>query len=309
MPFILSAIPPRGVVALNIMRDQLDRFGEIDATAKLVERVTATATSWAVLNANDPRIAAMADQMKARPLWFGDAEKLLPSFITDDQHHHQDDANYFIAQKPDVLLDDIKPGSLTISTKDGSHTHAVALDGAHNAINIAAALAVLEAVIPNALFDKTKWALERMQPAFGRGERIKLNSGSTIRLQLVKNPAGFTHALHVLTEQKYDVIGIVINDDYADGRDVSWLWDVDFVILGRLAISVVCGGSRAYDMAVRLKYDDVIVQAANLDIDKFLAQVVEQTNQQSIIFCTYTAMLKLRKQLKRYSSDIKRSIA
>jgi UDP-N-acetylmuramyl tripeptide synthase len=125
-------------------------------------------------------------------------------------------------------------------------------------------------------------------------------NGSEVELVLVKNPAGFRLALASFDPADTSVM-IAINDLYADGRDMSWLWDVDFSSLAADGIHTVTG-IRAYDMALRLKYDNVAVGTVDPELksalDTFLAS---QTTGKRRIFCTYTAMLKLRRLLRKYT--------
>ena len=126
-------------------------------------------------------------------------------------------------------------------------------------------------------------------------------------MQLIKNPAGFTHALRLVDVKKYAVAGIVINDEYADGRDVSWLWDVNFGNLRAKVDTVVTGGTRAADMALRLKYDEVAVSQIIAELPQFvvaLNKVGKSSGGRVILFCTYTAMLELRELYKRYSNEV-----
>jgi len=243
---LVKRIQPRGVVALNVGRDQMDRFGEIDKTAKLIGKVVAQASDWVVLNANDPRISALAKEAPAaRKVWFGHAEALLPFFLGDDQHHAGANLKYFSAAKADVLLKDMKKDELALQVQGVDYHLQTKLDGTHNALNIAAALATLIAEEPNVTLNGVVPAVAAIEPAFGRGERITLKDDRELRLQLIKNPASFTHALRLLDEHKFGAVGVVINDDYPDGRDVSWLWDVDFSPLQNPAAAIFCGGTRA----------------------------------------------------------------
>ena len=112
-----------------------------------------------------------------------------------------------------------------------------------------------------------------MSPAFGRGQTFDVD-GRRVVLQLVKNPAGFRQTLRTLDAGAPDAVVIAINDDYADGRDVSWLWDVDFTALARLPSRRSTAGTRAADMAVRLRYDDVEVDEIEPDLEKAVRAAV-----------------------------------
>jgi len=294
---------PVGVVALNVMRDQMDRFGEIDSTAKLIGRLAEQAKSWVVLNANDKRIAALARQQpKDSVTWFGHSKDLEALFVDDDQLYAAKPV-FYEAAKPDVELQKIGSEYLVLALEGKRYKVPTLLDGTHNAINAVAAVATFLAAVPAKPVSTALKRLQTVQPAFGRGEAVHLKNGNELRLQLVKNPAGFRHALRMLGKQQFEAAGIVINDDFADGRDVSWLWDVDFRALGGQVSRVLCGGTRAAEMAVRLKYDEVKADAVIADLDTFLLEMMSAGGR-SIVFCTYTAMLAIRKRLKRQDKSL-----
>lgn len=296
-------VAPTGLVALNVMRDQLDRFGEIDTTARLLETVANHTTDWLVLNANDPRIATIT-QPDREIAWFGHAASLAPIFAPDDQHHAKNKVRHYQADDPDVLLEQYRSGHITLKINKHVFKQSINLDGSHNAINIAAAVACVRCVLADIDDQSIVDSLSGITAAFGRGEAVQLDSGQVVRLQLVKNPSGFTHSLRIAQEQHFDAIGIIINDDYADGRDVSWLWDVDFSTLS-LHPNIKCGGTRGYDMALRLKYDGVPIKETVLDIESLLKSLMSGPKTQDIvIFCTYTSMIALRRVLKRYSTTL-----
>jgi UDP-N-acetylmuramyl tripeptide synthase len=138
-------------------------------------------------------------------------------------------------------------------------------------------------------------SLRKVEPAFGRGEKLLINQ-TPIELILVKNPAGFRLSLKSQYSAAADVL-IAVNDHYADGRDMSWLWDVDFRALESVG---VVSGIRAYDMALRLNYDDVKIGLVEPDFKKAVKQFLSQNPRRpKQIFCTYTAMLAIRKTLSK----------
>ena len=140
-------------------------------------------------------------------------------------------------------------------------------------------------------------AASEVTPAFGRGEVIDVN-GSPVELLLVKNPMGFRLSLASFAPEGCDTM-IAINDEYADGRDMSWLWDVDFSSLRGTGVSMV-SGVRAWDMALRLEYDQVPVNSVNTELEKAVSTFVNANPGTSKhIYCTYTAMLKTRAALGR----------
>ena len=202
----------------------------------------------------------------------------------------------------------------------------VRLEGVYNLYNAAAALAVVRAVVADAqamflpfeqnvtdellrqvgisqrMIDFAHSTTQAMidaaaevTPAFGRGEVIDVN-GSPVELLLVKNPMGFRLSLASFTPEGCDTM-IAINDEYADGRDMSWLWDVDFSSLRDTGVAMV-SGVRAWDMALRLEYDQVPVNSVNTELEEAVSTFVNANpGAPKHIYCTYTAMLKTRAAL------------
>ena len=142
-------------------------------------------------------------------------------------------------------------------------------------------------------------ALRTVAPPFGRGAVVDVD-GTPLELVLVKNPAGFTVALGTYGSSPVATM-VAINDDYADGRDVSWLYDVSFESLRDKGVAVT-SGVRGWDMALRLQYDDVPVASTEVDLGRALdAFLADHAGEPKRIFCTYTAMLALRRMLgERY---------
>ena len=138
-------------------------------------------------------------------------------------------------------------------------------------------------------------SLSEIKPAFGRGEKITQNDRN-IELILVKNPSGFRLALLSFNDHSSTTM-IAVNDNYADGRDMSWLWDVDFSALKNISM---VSGNRAFDMALRLEYDDKTPDHIILDLDQALDKLLSDNPTGPIrIFTTYTAMLHIRKYLSK----------
>lgn len=304
---LAKRIKPRGVIALNVMRDQMDRFGEIDTTSKLLQQLVASATEWVVLNGNDDRISCLKPAGGVKKYWYAHSPALQADFLADDQLYDAEKAVYHCAAKPYAELQAYGDGTVTLKLGDETRRYDYELGGSHNAINVVAALTALHATLPGEDRAKTAKAIARLEPAFGRGEVFALADGTQVTLQLIKNPAGFTHALRMVDVKKYAVAGIVINDEYADGRDVSWLWDVSFDILRAKADTIVTGGTRAADMALRLKYDQVTTNEIVAELPQFvvaLNKAGKSSGGRVILFCTYTAMLELRELYKRYSSEV-----
>ncbi|HEY7010947.1 MAG TPA: DUF1727 domain-containing protein, partial [Jatrophihabitantaceae bacterium] len=175
---------------------------------------------------------------------------------------------------------------------------ALRAEGPHNAQNATGAAALALTFGLNA--DAVAAGLAAVSPAFGRGQRFTVD-GRSVVLQLVKNPAGFRQTLHTLDNIPADAILIVINDDYADGRDVSWLWDVDFVGLADMPARLSTSGTRAADMALRLRYDEVDTVEVEADPEKALRAAIAAVPVEAtvVVFSTYTAMWALHAILLR----------
>ncbi|MBL8122233.1 DUF1727 domain-containing protein [Candidatus Saccharibacteria bacterium] len=288
-------VSPKGVVVLNIMRDQMDRFGEIDTTKRMLQKLVDAASSWVVLNANDERVGSLKVSTGVFRAWFGHDSGLQKLFLTDDQLYHGESVAFFEAHTPDVLLSRFTEKNITFHSNGSLQHYSYALQGSHNALNAAAAFTVLRQVIPDYDPEKAATAFAAVRPAFGRGEVVLLPNGQEVTLQLIKNPGGFTQALRMLELKPYDTVGIAINDDYPDGRDVSWLWDVSF---SAIKTPVLCGGDRAADMANRLKYDEVGTAGVCSDLVAFVSEFNQLTNKNggaAILYCTYTAMRRIRR--------------
>lgn len=297
----VEIVPPRYSLLLNVMRDQLDRFGEIDATARMLERIAAATTDTVVVNREDSRIRAIAPRLTTDVTvkYFGLADQLLSQFPNDDELHGGGKQKT-APKRPaaEVILKDFneKGAAFTIAKKDA--VTPLKLKGVYNIYNSAAALALVRAIAPNASINSLLGALSTVTPAFGRGETITVD-GQPLELVLVKNPAGFRLGLESYSHEGYATM-VAINDNYADGRDMSWLWDVDFTQLKDRPIAV--SGIRAYDMALRLQYDEVGMENVETDLAKALAHFIKQHQAMpKRIYCTYTAMLALRKELSKIS--------
>jgi UDP-N-acetylmuramyl tripeptide synthase len=295
----VEVVPPRYSLLLNVMRDQLDRFGEIDATARMLEKIALATTDTVVINREDKRVRSIAPRLpkSLTVRYFGLIDRLLSQFPNDDEMHG-DTPKAKREKQPDadVVLKDFneKGAAFTIAGKD--FVTPLKLKGVYNIYNSAAALALVRAIAPKASASSLLGALSTVTPAFGRGETLSVG-GYPLELVLVKNPAGFRLGLESYSPEGYATM-IAINDNYADGRDMSWLWDVDFTKLVDHPVYVT--GIRAYDMALRLQYDEVSMEKVETDLTKALVDFIElHSDSAKRIYCTYTAMLALRKELAK----------
>lgn len=304
----VKQVKPRYALLLNVMRDQLDRFGEIDTTRRMLSQVAKATTGTVVLNREDPRIASLADDVAADATieWFGLSDALRPMFPSDDDmrdvlRQTEDvelDSEQLSVARPqaDVVLTAVKANSVDLDVHGEQHTATIDLYGVYNQYNAAAALALsLQVLGETADVASLVDELSRVTPAFGRGETVTVE-GKPLQLLLVKNPAGFRLSLASASADDYATM-VAINDAYADGRDVSWLWDVDFDSLRAGGVDIV-SGVRAWDMALRLDYDLVEVGSVEPDLETALKKFIAGAGDRPMrIFCTYTAMLSLRKIL------------
>lgn len=295
----VRTVPPRYALLLNVMRDQLDRFGEIDHTAKLLTRIAKTTTGAVVLNREDARIAQLAHELPQGTVaeYFGLSAELQHTFTHDDTVAQSTD------KKPTALvtLDAFADDTATFTIQGNTHTTPIALKGIYNIYNAAAALSLVTAIMHDKLNLPAALAtLATIEPAFGRGETVIVN-GQPVDLVLVKNPGGFRLALQSFSPTGVATM-IAINDNYADGRDMSWLWDVDFTSLTAEGVAIT-SGVRAYDMALRLGYDDITARQILPDLKEALAHLLANyADQPKRIYCSYTAMLTVRKLLAEHAT-------
>jgi UDP-N-acetylmuramyl tripeptide synthase len=301
LKFAAEARPTHSLL-LNVARDQLDRFAEIDHTAKLLAQLAEQTTQGVVLNLNDSFVSRIAGRVPdgVRVTYFG----VDPSIADRLPELQEADVRFddgFAPPEPTAADGLLKPhDERSFEVRFGPSTGVGPLvlkqRGLAAMINATAATATAKTLLGNDFRDVAAVAaLERVEPPFGRGEVIDAG-GQPLELVLVKNPAGFTVALSTYGSTPVTTM-VAINDNYADGRDVSWLYDVSFESLVGRGVALT-SGVRAYDMALRLQYDDVAVAEVepNLDraLERFLAAYKDEPKR---IFCTYTAMMALRRNL------------
>lgn len=316
----VNQIKPQYSLLLNVMRDQLDRFGEIDTTAKLLSNVAHATKRVVVLNREDPRISALSKDVlpSCKVKYFGLDESLRSMFPTDDDLHSDlgGDFNGDSRNLPhaDVVLAKVADNKADFLIDGHRKTTSVKLRGVYNVFNAAAASTIVRAILADAAKkdatlakfddDALMEAISRVTPAFGRGEVIEVN-GAPVELVLVKNPIGFRLALASDKPANHDTM-IAICDEYADGRDMSWLWDVDFTCFSGTGVTCV-SGTRAWDMALRLQYDKVASRNVNTDLEEDVKAFVNgdfssDAKNAKRIYCTYTAMLRVRSTLGQIAS-------
>lgn len=334
VPRVMPVLAPRVVVFTNLFRDQLDRYGEIDYIAGLW-RSAGTAVPWDlvyVANADDPLVFDAVRDLPGRLVTFGveDERHALPAMehTAEARYCYRCGTPYEYAvtyfghmgtyrcptcgvhrPTPDLIARDLAlagpDGSeMTIEATGGGAVRVrTVLPGLFNVYNVLAATAA--ALQLGASLRRAGDALASFAPAFGRAERVRVGEHE-VQMLLVKNPAGFNEVLRtVLAAGPLPVVLIAINDQIADGRDVSWLWDVDVEMLADRVGRVIVTGLRAEDMAVRLRYAGVPQDAIEVEhaYDRALRRAFDHSTAGRVfVLPTYTAMLALRGVLERWGA-------
>lgn len=276
---VLPHLRSNYVLLLNLFRDQLDRCGEIDRIqTSIAGALTASPDTVLVYNADDPLCARIADEVPNRTVAFGLSESmgLAQNTVTDAQmcqkcdgmvryHYRQYGqlGDYFCDQcdfaRPtlDFAGRDIAIGpsgvTMEVCGPAGCESVHTPQPTPYAAYNLVASYALCREVgIPTADFQR---AQDAFNPRNGRLQRYRLG-GRDVLLNLAKNPTGFNQNLKIVeADRGPKMVAFFINDQVADGRDISWIWDIDFEELaGQPDTVVFAGGSRAHDLAVRLKY-------------------------------------------------------
>jgi UDP-N-acetylmuramyl tripeptide synthase len=288
LPRALQAVTPRLIVFNNLFRDQLDRYGEVDSIASRWHKVIATLPTETilVLNADDPSIASLGEGFAGKKVYYGiddPALNLLTQKETTEWHQVIDtracsrcgseytyDIRFYSHMghyacpncglkrpQPDVRAEHVQLESfdrlhVQIASENQQKEVVIPLPGIYNIYNALAAIATAQALQIN--WEPILNGIEQFQPVFGRGESVEVE-GKTLRLLLAKNPTGFNEVLRTLfSDDAAKHILFVLNDRIADGEDVSWIWDVDFERAVGHTKTLTVTGTRARDLALRLKY-------------------------------------------------------
>jgi UDP-N-acetylmuramyl tripeptide synthase len=294
MPQAIQLLSPRAVVFTNLFRDQLDRFGEVDTVSRRWQQSIdlLPESTTLILNADDPTTAYLGESFPGQVVFFGIDD---PSFdlanedISSERHQVPDTrtcpscggelvysvqyyshlGHYQCSQckrhRPTADVRAVKIGAdgidrlrIMVETQAEPREIVIPLAGFYNVYNALAAIATAQASGIN--WEPIVSGIEQFKPAFGRGERVHAE-GRTLRLLLAKNPTGFNEVLRTLFSdgiQRH--VLFVLNDNIADGQDISWIWDVDFERTTRQFATLTVAGTRALDLALRLKL-------AGIDLD------------------------------------------
>jgi lipid II isoglutaminyl synthase (glutamine-hydrolysing) len=310
VPKILQPLQPRIILCLNLFRDQLDRYGEVDTISKRWTKVISTLPSETVVipNADDPTLSYLGQQLPQRVLFFGlnEPEQYLEAIphAVDSIYcprcgHSLDYQGVYLSHLGDFTCP--KCGfSKSQPTLESSEWSQI-LVGLYNKYNtLAAVTAAQELGVDEAIIRDT---INNFQAAFGRAEDLVIN-GKRVRILLSKNPVGTNETIRVVTQSTDKTTLLVLNDRTPDGTDVSWIWDVDTEKLVERGGTLVVSGDRVYDMALRLRYSqkspestlNLVVEA---DLKQAIATALEHTpnNETLHILPTYSAMLEVREVL------------
>ena len=315
---VVEELEPRAMLLGNLFRDQLDRYGELETIADRWAAVVA-GRSGLVLNADDPLIADLGRSGGATYFGVDDDALALPELqhASDSKHcrrcgHAYEYTAIYLAHlghyrcpncgqerpAPDVVGSDVELRGIRSAafTLRGRRVE-LPLPGLYNVYNaLGAAALTLSLGVP---LDDVIDGLERVAPAFGRAETLDL--GRPTSILLVKNPAGANEVLRTLALEggELDLLG-VLNDRTADGRDVSWVWDADWELLVPHVRRMTCAGTRAAELALRMKYAGldtsriVVIDELEAALDSAL-----QGEGPLYVVPTYTALLELRDLLTR----------
>jgi UDP-N-acetylmuramyl tripeptide synthase len=329
LPTVADALRPGVVVLTNLFRDQLDRYAELERVAEGWRRTLGRLPSAVVCyNADDPQVADVA-QAARRRLAFGiedsSAGRTTLEEAADVRHCYRCGVAYryevvFLSHAghyacpscewgrptPEVRAERVRiQGTSGFEAELAWGAERLALrsrlPGLYNVYNVLAAAAAARCLGLSG--DVVRQATESVAPAFGRGERLAWG-GVSLQILLVKNPAGFNEVLRLVVPEKPRALLVAIHDRTADGRDVSWLWDVEFEQLCGLDAHITLSGIRAEEVALRLKYAGWPEERTT--VEKDLARALQRARQATppggVLFClpTYTAMLELRKILTRF---------
>ncbi len=316
---VSGVVKPQVITVTNLYRDQLDRFGELDTTKKLINKGISKINDdiketklggeqifpTLVLNADDPFVSTIG---------FEENKKLFYSVELSEELQKEEEDYYkevcdkglvtnlekSFAGSSGKVKADIKAvvmehgfdhSIIDLQTPDGHREIKVKLPGIYNVYNaVSAAATAIEAGLS---LTEIKEGIESYKTNFGRAEE-KTVKGVGIQTFLIKNPAGATEVLKHLSHDPNAKFLIAINDNYADGRDVSWLWDAEFEYLKKTKTPITVSGVRAHDMALRLKY-------AGLPLDQIkVIPDIEEALNFSIDLCNYK---NLKKQIKTLIKD------
>jgi len=308
LPVVLSYITPRRIALLNLFRDQLDRYGEVDVIVEKWQKAISNLpkSTELIINSDDPGVSWLGKSATGKVVYFGVNE---PKKYLKEKEHATDSA-FCPACGERLVYDGVYYSHIGVwhcgrcenkRPNPQVHDWPGSLTGLYNRYNTLAAVALCTSL--GITKKKITQALTAFSPAFGRQEEVEVD-GKKIALFLSKNPTSFNASLRVALEKKATHFLFVLNDRIPDGRDVSWIWDVDFETLPQ-NVSKTVSGDRVYDMALRLKYTqkehDEESTESRLVVEPTLEDAIKRAlarmtkGQTLFVLPTYSGMLEVRK--------------
>lgn len=326
-PLLLPRLKPRAAVFLNLFRDQLDRYGEVDSVAEGWERALAAYASpiALVLNVDDPSVALLGESARNEVVGFGIEDRgvaLIEAEHASDARFCRCGATFrydavFMGHVglwrcpgcarartvPVVAARDVRLGAdetrFTLCVGERGAEVAIPFAGLYSVYNALACAAGAHALgLP---LEATVRALAESGPAFGRQERFEVD-GRHVRLLLAKNPTGMNEVLRTLLANTEPLTLLaLLNDGIQDGQDVSWIYDADIERIAGRVVTLIAGGDRADDMALRCALAGFEPVVAERDIERALDAAIARTpaGGRVEVMTTYTAMLAVRAILAR----------
>lgn len=316
-PIVFKQVKPDIMVITNLFRDQLDRYGEIDITVNILKRAIAEAGSVKmVLNADDPLCVQFGREPNAHAVYYGISEKVLPQEddtkegrfcpicgreLDFDYYHYSQLGSFrcpLCGYKRPVPDYDVTNVSLKTPIRFSINGKPMEVNykGFYNIYNLAAVYAAMDTA--GETTDDFGKLLEAYKPQIGRMQEFSFNK--PVILSLSKNPAGFNQAISTVNadERRKDVI-IAINDLANDGRDVSWLWDVDFhKIKDDNLNTLTTTGIRVYDISLRFKYAGIDVDMMTDSMKDAVVKALSTDSEVVYVLVNYTALYPTESVLK-----------
>lgn len=305
LPIITNSINAKIIVVTNIFRDQLDRYAEVNTTFdKIKQGIENSPNAVIVLNTDCPLTYSLSSYFKNEVKTFGINTNRKGKVASDSpfcpccgsrlQYKslvYAQLGDFYCADckykrvKPNICAENLHASSFVLDNQNIN----LALGGIYNVYNFLSAASVLKILEFNFL------SLQSFGGSFGRAESFYYNNRK-ITVMLVKNPVGFSNCLQLAFSRygEFDSV-FALNDNDADGKDVSWIWDVDFTCVSSRKNYTV--GKRAYDMALRLKYDGVIPTVIDGEKYQTVINLIKNCDRDFVIFASYTAMMNMRHML------------
>jgi len=302
LPHILRECKPDYLVLLNLFRDQLDRYGEINTIVANWKNTISDLDNQTtiVANADDPQIAFLAKGARSKVLYFGldnSNNNKTPQHTADSDYCPNCSAKLTYKQTIFSHLGDwyCKTCGLTRPKLDLNNFPVYPLPGIYNKYNTLASVLVLRKI--DIQDGNVEDSFKNFKPAFGRQETVKYRN-KNVQIFLSKNPTSFNQSFQTISDLGAKTLLLVLNDRIPDGRDVSWIWDVDLPDLNNFK-QILISGDRVYDMALRVKYEDYKNFKTFENLEEAVNDGTDSINEHETFFIlpTYSAMLETRKIL------------